>query len=131
MSNATEQQAPLRITVSEVKSLLDQGKSRKEIADHYGKSMAEMQRTVWCHPKLKNLKAKKQYTGVELVDDEEGQDAPVAEVNDQITDAVTQEVAHVPGPEANQAFENQEEMGTQAVEENAPVATETVEETWR
>jgi hypothetical protein len=125
MSNATEQQAPLRITVSEVKSLLDQGKSRKEIAEHYGKSMAEMQRTVWCSPKLKNLKAKKQYTGVELIDDEEG---PVAEVNDQITDAVTAEVAHVPGTEA---IENQEEMGTQAVEESAPVATETVEETWR
>jgi hypothetical protein len=122
MSNATEQQAPLRITVSEVKSLLDQGKSRKEIAEYYGKSQAEMQRMVWSSPKLKNLKAKKQYTGVELIDDEE--DAPVAEVNDQITDAVTQ------APEAVQAFENQEEMGTQA-EEEAPVATETVEETWR
>jgi hypothetical protein len=122
MSNATEQQAPLRITVSEVKSLLDQGKSRKEIAEYYGKSQAEMQRMVWSSPKLKNLKAKKQYTGVELIDDEE--DAPVAEVNDQITDAVTQ------APEAVQAFENQEEMGTQA-EEEAPVATDAVEETWR
>jgi hypothetical protein len=117
MSNTTEQQAPLRITISEVKSLLDQGKSRKEIAEHYGKTQAEMQRMVWSSPKLKNLKAKKQYTGVELIDDEE--ESPVAEV------------AHVPGPEANQAFENQEEMGTQAEEENAPVATEAVEETWR
>lgn len=124
MSQNAEQQAPLRITVSEVKGLLDQGKSRKEIADHYGKSMAEMQRTVWCHPKLKNLKAKKQYTGVELVDDEDAV-VEVTQVQDQITDAVTQ------APEAVQAFENQEEMGTQAVEENAPVATEAVEETWR
>jgi hypothetical protein len=124
MSQNAEQQAPLRITVSEVKSLLDQGKSRKEIAEYYGKTQAEMQRMVWSSPKLKNLKAKKQYTSVELIDDEEG-DAPVAEVNDQITDAVTQ------APEAVQAFENVEEMGTQAVEENAPVATETVEETWR
>jgi hypothetical protein len=123
MSQNAEQQAPLRITVSEVKSLLDQGKSRKEIADHFGKTQAEMQRMVWSHPKLKNLKAKKQYTGIELMDDEDG-DAPVAEVNDQITDAVTQ------APEAVQAFENQEEMGTEA-EENVPVATETVEETWR
>jgi uncharacterized membrane-anchored protein YhcB (DUF1043 family) len=123
MSQNAEQQAPLRITISEVKSLLDQGKSRKEIADHFGKSQAEMQRMVWSHPKLKNLKAKKQYTGIELMDDEDG-DAPVAEVNDQITDAVTQ------APEAVQAFENQEEMGTEA-EENVPVATETVEETWR
>jgi hypothetical protein len=126
MSNVTEQQAPLRITVSEVKSLLDQGKSRKEIAEYYGKTQAEMQRMVWSSPKLKNLKAKKQYTGVELVDDEE--DAPVAETT---TTETVEEMAHVPGPEANQAFENQEEMGTQAEEESAPVATEAVEETWR
>lgn len=125
MSQNAEQQAPLRITVSEVKGLLDQGKSRKEIAEHYGKSMAEMQRTVWCHPKLKNLKAKKQYTGVELVDDEDAPVAEVAQVQDQITDAVTQ------APEAVQAFENQEEMGTQATEEVAPATTEAVEETWR
>jgi hypothetical protein len=124
MSQNAEQQAPLRITVSEVKSLLDQGKSRKEIADHFGKTQAEMQRMVWSHPKLKNLKAKKQYTGIELMDDEDG-DASVAEVNDQITDAVTQ------APEAVQAFENQEEMGTVATEEATPTTTETVEETWR
>lgn len=121
MSQNAEQQAPLRITVSEVKGLLDQGKSRKEIADHYGKSMAEMQRTVWCHPKLKNLKAKKQYTGVELVDDEETLVAEVAQVQNQITDAVTL------APEAVQAFENQKEMGTQATEEVAP---ETVSQDW-
>lgn len=124
MSNTTEQEAPLRIAVSEVKSLLDQGKSRKEIADHYGKTQAEMQRMVWGHPKLKNLKAKKQYTGVELVDDEE--DAPEAVVTEQVA-----EIAHVPVPEANQALENQEEMGTVATEENAPATTEAVEETWR
>lgn len=116
MSQNVEQQAPLRITVSEVKSLLDQGKSRKEIAEYYGKSQAEMQRMVWSHPKLKNLKAKKQYTGIELMDDEEGVDAPIATANvesPQITDAVTQEVA----PEV---CERQEEMGVMAEEEVAP-----------
>jgi hypothetical protein len=118
MSNTTEQQAPLVITISEVKSLLDQGKSRKEIADHYGKTQAEMQRMVWGHPKLKNLKAKKQYTGVVLMDDEdEAEDAPVAEAV--VTEQVA-EIAHVPGPEHTHAFENQEEMGTVATEEVAP-----------
>lgn len=86
MSQNVEQQAPLRITISEIKSLLEQGKSRKEIADYYGKNQAEMKRMVWSNPKLKNLKAKKQYIGVELIDDEE---TPVAEVNSQITDSVT------------------------------------------
>ena len=104
-----EQQAPLRITVSEIKGLLNQGKSRKEIAEYYGKSVAEMQRSVWSNPKLKNLKAKKQYNDIVLEDDE--QDAPVAEM------VTEEEVAHVPGPEANYAFENQEEMEVVATEE--------------
>jgi uncharacterized protein (DUF433 family) len=124
MSENVEQNAPLRITVSEVRTLLNQGKSRKEIAEHYGKTQAEMQRMVWSHPKLKNLKAKKQYTGIELEDDTDD-DAPVAEVNNQITDAVTQ---------INTAFDNQEEMGSYGAEEvavNAEIESTTVEETWR
>lgn len=96
----------LRITVSDVLGLLAQGKSRKEIAEHYGRTQSDMNKMVWGHPKLKNRKAKKQYTGIELEDDTEDINdvAEVAEVNDQITDAVTQEVAHVPAPEAVQAF---------------------------
>jgi hypothetical protein len=113
-----EQQAPLRITISEVKSLLDQGKSRKEIADYYGKTQAEMQRMVWSHPKLKNLKAKKQYTGIELEDDEE--DAPVAEVENATDNALNQ------GP----TVEESQSPGTDIAEENAPVTAE-AEETWK
>jgi DNA repair ATPase RecN len=64
-----EQKAPLKITISEVKELLNQGKSRKEIAEHFGRTQLEMKKMVWSHPKLKNLKAKKQYTGIELEDD--------------------------------------------------------------
>ena len=119
---ATATQEILRITVSDVLGLLAQGKSRKEIAEHYGKTQTEMQKSVWSHPKLKGRKIKKQYLGIELEDDT---DEAVAEVT---TDTVIGEIAHVPGPEANHAFENQEEMGTQ---EETPVTTEMVEETWR
>jgi hypothetical protein len=107
MSQNVEQNAPLRITISEVRGLLDLGKNRKQIADHYGKSMAEMQRTVWSHPKLKNLKAKKQYTGIELEDDTE--DALVAEVNTQITDAVTQTSSIEDQPQVEEVVETTEE----------------------
>ena len=61
----------LRITISDVLGLLAQGKSRKEIAEHYGRTQADMNKMVWGHPKLKNRKAKKQYTGIELEDDTE------------------------------------------------------------
>lgn len=110
---ATATQEVLRITVSDVLGLLAQGKSRKEIAEHYGRTQSDMNKMVWGHPKLKNRKAKKQYSGIELEDDTD--DAPVAETT---TDTVA-EVAHVPGPELTQAFENVEEMGTDANEEVA------------
>ena len=107
---ATATQEVLRITIIDVLGLLAQGKSRKEIAEHYGRTQSDMNKMVWGHPKLKNRKAKKQYSGIELEDDTE--ETPVAEV------------AHVPGPEANLAFENLEEMGTDANEEVADVQAE-------
>ena len=68
---AVATQEVLRITISEVLELLAQGKSRKEIAEHYGRTQSEMIKMVWGHPKLKNRKAKKQYVGIELEDDTE------------------------------------------------------------
>ena len=72
VSNVAVEAAPvLRITISDVLGLLDQGKSRKEIAEHYGRTQSDMKKMVWDHPKLKNRKAKKQYSGIELEDDTE------------------------------------------------------------
>ena len=52
---AQEVKEVLTVTVSGVKELLKQGLDRKQIAAHYGKSVAEMAREVWSNPKLKNL----------------------------------------------------------------------------
>jgi hypothetical protein len=110
VENGAVEAAPvLRITVSDVLGLLAQGKSRKEIAEHYGRTQSDMNKMVWGHPKLKNRKAKKQYTGIELEDDT---DETVAETATNIV----AEVADGPGPEHNHAFENQEEMKTDAQE---------------
>lgn len=114
VGNVAEATPVLRITISEVLSLLDQGKSRKEVAEYYGRTQSDMKKMVWDHPKLKNRKAKKQYSGIELEDDTD--DAPVAEV-------VTEEVAETPEPEVNHAFENQEEMGSSEEVENTQPAT--------
>lgn len=85
VENAVETAPVLRITVSDVLGLLAQGKSRKEIAEHYGRTQSDMNKMVWGHPKLKNRKAKKQYTGIELEDDTE-------DVNNSVIDVeVTQE----------------------------------------
>lgn len=75
----------LRITVSDVLGLLAQGKSRKEIAEHYGRTQSDMNKMVWGHPKLKNRKAKKQYTGIELEDDTEDINKSEAMLDVQVT----------------------------------------------
>lgn len=85
MSQTQENAPQVRITISEVLSLLDQGKSRKEIAEHFGQTQTAMQRMVWSNPKLKAKKAKKQYSDeIMLVDDiaveeVEVKEAPVEE----------------------------------------------------
>jgi uncharacterized protein (DUF433 family) len=98
---AVATQEVLRITISDVLGLLAEGKSRKEIAEHYGRTQSDMIKMVWGHPKLKNRKAKKQYTGIELEDDTEDIN-DVAEVTPEVV-AETEEVAQGQ-PEAVQAF---------------------------
>lgn len=98
---AVATQEVLRITISDVLGLLAEGKSRKEIAEHYGRTQSDMIKMVWGHPKLKNRKAKKQYTGIELEDDTEDIN-DVAEVTPEV-ETVTEEVAQSQ-PEAVQAF---------------------------
>jgi hypothetical protein len=104
---AAATQEVLRITISDVLGLLDQGKSRKEIAEHYGRTQSDMKKMVWDHPKLKNRKAKKQYTGIELEDDTEDINdvAEVAEVAEIIAEeSVVEEAimgeAVVPEPQS-------------------------------
>ena len=107
---AVATQEVLRITVSDVLGLLAQGKSRKEIAEHYGRTQADMIKMVWGHPKLKNRKAKKQFTGIELEDDTEdindvAEVAPevvaetAVEVEATAETPVVEEVAQGPGNE--------------------------------
>lgn len=110
-NNVAESTAPLRITISEVLSLLAQGKNRKEIAEHFGRTQTEMNKLVWSHPKLKGRKIKKQYTGIELEDDTE--EETVAEVQEVVEEAVadlnTIAQEEVVVPEQNNAFANMTE----------------------
>jgi len=109
------------IRISEVLSLLDRGKSRKEIAEHFGKSEAEMQRSVWSHEKLKGRKAKKVHDIVLEDDvDEEGIDNP------ETTDSA------IPGSLSESSEAWQGEDNSESVEEEEETSTEssTPGETW-
>jgi len=97
-AKAQEVKEVLTVTVSGVKALLKEGLDRKQIAAHYGKSVAEMAREVWSNPKLKNLKKKAEPTIV-LVDDEEGE-AVVEEVAAEVQEEVQEEAA-APAPAEN------------------------------
>lgn len=69
------------IKISEVKELIEKGMSRKDIAQHFGTTQAEMKRKVWSHPVFKHKKTVT--VPVELVDDTAGLTA---------ADVVTEEV---------------------------------------
>lgn len=103
---ATATQEVLRITISDVLGLLAQGKNRKEIAEHYGRTQTEMNKLVWAHPKLKGRKIKKQYTGIELEDDTEEEVEVVAETTEEEDQAPTPEYTNT--PELANAFPTEE-----------------------
>lgn len=93
------------ITIQGVLALLQDGKSRAEIAQHYGKSQKEMKEMVWSHPKLKNRKAKKQLVSdIVLVDEEPTETIPSSEpVSQAVSDTSTEE----PVTDANPATAEQ------------------------
>ena len=105
-----------QVKVSDVLELLNQGKDRKEIAEHYGIPVSVMARTVWQHPKLKNKKAKKQY---DIVVEDDTVDPAQTTLEQQIAEVEAEGVA-----EAN-AEAVVEEVATQ---ENVEATSETVEE---
>ena len=90
MSNETQEKPVIRIP--DVKEMLNQGKTRDQIAEHYGISKADCKR-LFLHPSLKGLKTKQiKELPFEIVDEE----GTVQEF-----DAVTEHFvtgATVPGP---------------------------------
>ena len=57
------------VTVSEIKALLDAGKTREEINKIYGWNPREAKEVIWSNPALKGLKKAKYSIGVSLIDD--------------------------------------------------------------
>jgi len=86
---SVEQEVKKDITVSAVLALLDEGKSREEIATHFGETVAAMKAAVWQHPKLKNRKAKKQF-GINLIDDTDDESNVTQEMHIVESEAVQQ-----------------------------------------
>jgi transposase len=82
------------IKVSQVLTLLNEGKSREEIADHFEISMADCKR-LFQHPELKGKKAKKQ-PAFNLIDDVNGEEISQPEVEEEvINEEVTDEQEEV------------------------------------
>lgn len=74
------------ISGKEVLRLLNEGKSREEIAAYFGQTVAAMKIMVWSHPKLKNRKAKKQFA-INLIDDME----EVATTQNEVVEEVSEQ----------------------------------------
>jgi hypothetical protein len=56
------------VSLSEIKQMLSEGKTRKEIAAHYELPLSALSKSVFQHPDLKNKKSKKIYE-IALIED--------------------------------------------------------------
>jgi hypothetical protein len=56
------------VSLSEIKQMLSEGKTRKEIAAHYELPLSALSKSVFQHPDLKNKKSKKVYE-IALIED--------------------------------------------------------------
>ena len=60
----------VNIRVNDVKQMLNNGKTREQIAEHYGIPMAAAKKTIFAHPEIKGLKTKKSYDYINVIDSE-------------------------------------------------------------
>lgn len=87
------------ISIKEVKELLNDGKSRIEIAAHFGVPVGIMKAQVWSDSRLKGLKTKKTVQVLLVEEDTTDSAAPVKlEAEDSV-----EEVTQGPGPDSNTA----------------------------
>jgi hypothetical protein len=56
------------VSLNEIKQMLSEGKTRKEIAAHYELPLSALSKSVFQHPDLKNKKSKKVYE-IALIED--------------------------------------------------------------
>lgn len=93
----------MEIKVSEVLEQLNQGKVRKEIAEHFGLTMADCNRLFKSHPMLKNAKPRKK-AAFTLVDDTLSDDV-TGQLTSQVVETV-QETEEIAQEEATNGSQN-------------------------
>lgn len=111
----------IKIKISDVKAMLVAGKTRPEIAEHYGITMNDLKKQVFSHPELKFKKTHKASASITLVDDEETENAD----SKSTCDTVAKEESPVMQEGPGEVEENNEVASTENQEDpqmNAPVA---------
>ena len=63
-------QEKVNIKVEDVKKMLNNGKTREQIAEHYDIPMSAAKKTIFAHPDIKGLKTKKTYDYINVIDNE-------------------------------------------------------------
>lgn len=59
----------MEIKISDIINMIEEGKSRQEIAKHYGLPYSFMQANVFNHPLIKGKRKKKQQPEINLIED--------------------------------------------------------------
>jgi len=111
----------VNIRVKDVKQMLNNGKTREQIAEHYGIPMAAAKKTIFAHPEIKGLKTKKTYNFINIIDSESedtdvnvDQEASSSDEQNEATDSERGQLDYSE-PEQEEVSE-QEEVPDQKVE---------------
>lgn len=80
----------MQVVISDVIRMIKEGKTRTEIAEHYQLPLYVMQKNVFNHPKIKNLRTSKYY--VNVIDDVP--DENIEEVDETDTDVLNKNVGY-------------------------------------
>ena len=125
------EQQKIDVRVSDVLTFLKEGKTREDIANHYGLSLAEAKRDIFSHPKLKNKKTHKaskvalidDTPEVQITDDTNTQESVLATADLQseqqvfeapVADTTATEEAQVPAPQEENTSNEEGQPATQA-----------------
>lgn len=84
----------MQVVIEDIKEMLENGKTRKEIAEHYDLPLSVLRKQVFSHPELKGKKTKKVYD-IKVVHSEEvseTEESPAEEDSSELSSLAQQEV---------------------------------------
>lgn len=124
----SEEQKALNVRVSDVLEMFQNGKTREEIASHYGLTLAEAKKWIFSYPKLKNKKPHKA-PKVSIIDDTVDEVVVTDDTATAESNLASEDLAQELPQTAQEPAMEEVAVMPEPTQEETPVAQDMVEET--